>query len=47
MRAFKTGILMASAFLFVGALNFISSSEQDLTAINNCQQKKQLLQIQL
>ena len=40
MRAFKTGILMASALLFVGALNFISSSEQDLTAINNCQQKQ-------
>ncbi|MBQ4799449.1 hypothetical protein J8L73_09970 [Pseudoalteromonas sp. MMG006] len=37
MRAFKTGILIASALLFIGAISFAPSSEQDLSLVNNCQ----------
>jgi len=36
MRAFKTGILIASALLLIGAFSFGSSSEQELSSINNC-----------
>ena len=37
MRAFKTGILIASALLFIGAFSFAPSSEQDLSLVSNCQ----------
>ena len=33
MRAFKTGILIASALLFIGAFSFAPSSEQDLSLV--------------
>ena len=36
MRAFKTGILIASALLLIGALSFDSSSEQELSSVGNC-----------
>ena len=36
MRAFKTGILIASALLLIGAFSFGSSSEQELSSVNNC-----------
>jgi len=36
MRAFKTGILIASALLLIGAFSFGSSSEQELSSVGNC-----------
>jgi hypothetical protein len=36
MRAFKTGILIASASLFIGMFSLTPSSEQEISSINNC-----------
>ncbi|MBB1279962.1 hypothetical protein [Pseudoalteromonas sp. SR41-1] len=36
MRAFKIGILIASALLLIGAFSFGSSSEQELSSVSNC-----------
>lgn len=40
MRAFKIGILIASAILFIGAFSFASDSEQVLSSVNSCQHQK-------
>ncbi|ATG76398.1 hypothetical protein P4S65_06375 [Pseudoalteromonas sp. B131b] len=36
MRAFKTGILIASALLFIGAFSFSPNSEPEISSVNNC-----------
>jgi hypothetical protein len=36
MRAFKIGILIASALLVIGVVNFTPSSGQELSSVNNC-----------
>ena len=39
MRAYKTGMLIASALLLIGVISFTSNSNQQQSLVNNCFQK--------
>ena len=42
MRAYKTGMLIASALLLIGIINFTSNSNPQLSLDNNCYQKNNI-----
>ncbi|WP_024611841.1 hypothetical protein [Pseudoalteromonas sp. TB64] len=46
MRAFKTGILIASALLFIGAFSFAPTTKQELSSVNNCHNQEQASSVQ-
>ena len=45
MRAFKIGILIASAVLLIGAFGFAPQTKQELASVNNCHNQNKISRV--